>query len=149
MRTWIVCRWVASPLCRASLVFRVRGRVRVLGSGFCVRVRVRVSVTGSVSYLNENFVVYKVLLSAPAIHRQSSQELRSFLASVVPAVKCRESSHTRTVNSTWMAFGFLRRRRLYWESLFWEAVEEQFSRLTTRERRTRLIFGSEIDPSDI
>jgi len=26
-------------LCRASLVFRVRGRVRVLGLGFCVRVR--------------------------------------------------------------------------------------------------------------
>ena len=30
-----------------SLVFRVRGRVRVLGSGFCVRIRV--SVTGNVS----------------------------------------------------------------------------------------------------
>ena len=55
-------------LCRASLVVRVRGRVRILGLGFCVRV----SVTGSVSYLNVNFVVYKVLLSAPTIHRQSS-----------------------------------------------------------------------------
>jgi len=39
-------------LCRASLVFRVRGRVRVLGLGFCVRVSVRVSIMGSVSYLN-------------------------------------------------------------------------------------------------
>jgi len=57
-------------LCCASLVFRVRGRVRVLRLGFCVRVRV--SVMGSVSYLNENFVVYILLLSAPAIHRQSS-----------------------------------------------------------------------------
>ena len=35
-------------LCRASLVFRVRGMVRVLGLGFCVRV----SLTGIVSYLN-------------------------------------------------------------------------------------------------
>ena len=35
-------------LCRASLLFRVRGRVRVLGLGFCVRVRVRVSITGNV-----------------------------------------------------------------------------------------------------
>ena len=40
-------------LCRASLVFRVRGRVRVLGLGFCVRARVGVSITGRVSYLNE------------------------------------------------------------------------------------------------
>ena len=32
-------------LCRASFVFRVRA----LGLGFCVRVRVRVSITGSVS----------------------------------------------------------------------------------------------------
>ena len=55
-------------LCRALLVFRVRGRVRVLGSGFCVRVRVSVSITGTVSYLNKNFVVYKMLLSASAIH---------------------------------------------------------------------------------
>jgi len=60
-------------LCRASLVFRVRGRVRVLVLGFCVRVRVRVSVTGSVSYLNENSSLHTLLLSAPAIHRQSSQ----------------------------------------------------------------------------
>jgi len=33
-----------------------RVRVRVLGLGFCVRVRV--SVTGSVSYLNAKFVVF-------------------------------------------------------------------------------------------
>ena len=58
-------------LCRASLVFRVRGRVRVLVLGFCVRVRV--SVTGNVSYLNENSSLHTLLLSAPAIHRQSSQ----------------------------------------------------------------------------
>ena len=50
-------------------MLRVRGMVRVLGLGFCVRVRV--SVTGSISYLNEKFVVYTLLLSAPAIHRQS------------------------------------------------------------------------------
>ena len=59
-------------LCHASLVFRVRGRVRVLGLGFCVRVRVSVSVMGSVSYLNENCSFYTLLLSALAIHRQSS-----------------------------------------------------------------------------
>jgi len=29
-------------LCRASLMFRIRGRVRVLGLGFCVRVRASV-----------------------------------------------------------------------------------------------------------
>jgi len=56
-------------LCRASLVFRVRGRVRVLGLGFCVRVKV--SITGSVSYLNENCSLRTLLLSAPAIHRRS------------------------------------------------------------------------------
>jgi len=32
-------------------------------------VRVRVSVTGSVSYLNENCSLHTLLLSAPAIHR--------------------------------------------------------------------------------
>ena len=42
----LVRRWVAGH-CRASLVFRVRGRVRVLGLGFCVKVRARVSITGS------------------------------------------------------------------------------------------------------
>jgi len=47
-----------------SLVFRIR----VLGLGFCVRVIV--SITGSVSYMNENFVV--------------------FLAFVAPSVECRE-----------------------------------------------------------
>jgi len=47
-------------------MFRVRGRIRVLGLGFCVRVRV--SVTGSVSYLNENCSLHTLLLSAPAIH---------------------------------------------------------------------------------
>ena len=31
---------------------RVRVMVRVLGLGFCVRISVRVSITGSVSYLN-------------------------------------------------------------------------------------------------
>jgi len=36
----------------------VRVRVTILGLGFCVGVRVIVSVTGSVSYLNENFVVF-------------------------------------------------------------------------------------------
>jgi len=41
------------------------GRARVLRS---VRVRVRVSVTGSVSYLNENCSLHTLLLSAPAIH---------------------------------------------------------------------------------
>ena len=50
--------------------FRVRGRVKVLGLGFCVRVRVMGSIMGSVSYLNENFVV--------------------FLAFVSPSVECRE-----------------------------------------------------------
>jgi len=30
----------------------------VLGLGFCVRVRVLVSVTGCVSYLNEKFVLF-------------------------------------------------------------------------------------------
>ena len=59
-------------LCCASLVFRFRGRVGVLGLGFCVRVRLRVSVTGSVSYLNENCSLHTLLLSAPAIHRKSS-----------------------------------------------------------------------------
>ena len=59
-------------LCRASLVFRVRGSVKVLGLGFCVRVKV--SVTGRVSYLNENCSLHTSLLSAPAIHRQSSPE---------------------------------------------------------------------------
>jgi len=33
-------------------------RVKVLGLGFCVRIRVIVSITGSVGYLNENFVVF-------------------------------------------------------------------------------------------
>jgi len=33
-------------------------RVRVLGLGLCVRVRVLVSVMGSVSYLNEKFVLF-------------------------------------------------------------------------------------------
>jgi len=49
------------------------GRITVLGLGFCVRVRVRVSITGSVNYLNENCSLHTLLLSAPAIHRQSSQ----------------------------------------------------------------------------
>ena len=49
--------------------YRVRGRVRIIGLGFCVRV----SVTGSVSYLNVNCSVHTLLLSAPAVHRQSSQ----------------------------------------------------------------------------
>jgi len=62
-------------LCRASLVFRVRGRVKVLGLGFYVRV----SVTGSVSYLNENCTLYTLLLSVPAIYRQSSR-LQCFAA---------------------------------------------------------------------
>jgi len=55
-------------LCRASLVFRVR-----VGLGFCVRVRV--SITGSVSYLNENCSLHTLLLSVPAIHQQSSPKL--------------------------------------------------------------------------
>jgi len=59
-------------LCHASLVFRIRGRVKVLGLGFCVRVRVKVSVTGSVSYLNDNCSLHTLLLLAPVIHRQSS-----------------------------------------------------------------------------
>jgi len=59
-------------LCHALLVFRVSGRVRVLGLGFCVRVRIRVSIIGSVSYLNENCSLHTLLLSAPAIHRQST-----------------------------------------------------------------------------
>ena len=54
-------------LCRASLVFRVR----VVGLKFCVRVRV--SVMDSVSYLNENCSLHTLLLSAPAIHQQSSR----------------------------------------------------------------------------
>ena len=33
----------------------------VLGLGFCVRVRVIVSITGSGCYLNENFVLFKHL----------------------------------------------------------------------------------------
>jgi len=33
----------------------------VLGLGFCIRVRVLVSVTGSVSYLNYNFVLFYTL----------------------------------------------------------------------------------------
>ena len=32
--------------------------VTVLGLGFCVRVRVIISIMGSVSYLNENFVIF-------------------------------------------------------------------------------------------
>jgi len=36
--------------------------VRVLGFGFCVRVSVRVSITGSVNYLNKKFVVGLALL---------------------------------------------------------------------------------------
>jgi len=32
--------------------------VRVSWLGFCVKVRVSVSVTGSGSYLNENFVIF-------------------------------------------------------------------------------------------
>jgi len=42
----------------ASLGFRVR--VRILGLGFYVRVRVIVSITGSGSYSNENFVLFTV-----------------------------------------------------------------------------------------
>jgi len=47
-----------------------------------------VSVTGSVSYLNENFVV--------------------FFAFVAPSVECRESYIARTVNSTWTALFIVR-----------------------------------------
>ena len=36
----------------------------VLGLGFCVRVRVKVSVKGSVSYLNAKFVVFFTFCSA-------------------------------------------------------------------------------------
>jgi len=39
-----------------GLHFRVSDRVRVLESGFCVRVRV--SVTGSGSYVNENSEIF-------------------------------------------------------------------------------------------
>ena len=35
-------------------------RVRVLGLGFCVRVTVIVSVMGSVSHLNEIFVLFSI-----------------------------------------------------------------------------------------
>jgi len=52
-------------------VLTVYGLLLGLGLGFCVRVRVIVSVTGSVSYLNENFIVV-------------------FLAFVAPSVECRE-----------------------------------------------------------
>jgi len=38
-------------------VFTVRVRVRVFGLGFFVRVSVRVSVTDSGAYLNENFII--------------------------------------------------------------------------------------------
>jgi len=71
LSSWASLSMGGWSLCHASLVFRVRGRVRVLGLGFCVRVRVSVSVTGSVSYLNENCSLHDLLLSAPAIHRQS------------------------------------------------------------------------------
>ena len=49
------------------LGFRVR--VRVLGLAFCVRVRVIVSVTGSVSYFNKNFVVFLAVV-APSVECQ-------------------------------------------------------------------------------
>ena len=42
--------------CFQGLGFMVMVRIRVLGLGFCVRVRV--SITGSDSYLNENFVIF-------------------------------------------------------------------------------------------
>ena len=38
-------------------MFTVRVRVRVFGLGFFVRVSVRVSVTDSGAYLNENFII--------------------------------------------------------------------------------------------
>jgi len=73
-------------MCRASLLFRVR--VRVLGLGFCVRVRVIVSIMGSGSYLNENSVV--------------------FLVFVAPSVECRESYRMCTANSTQAALFTMR-----------------------------------------
>jgi len=40
--------------------------VSVLGLAFCVRVRVRISITGSVSYLNKKFVVVLAFV-APSV----------------------------------------------------------------------------------
>ena len=84
-------------LCRASLVFRVRGRVRVLGLGFCVRVSVRVSIMGSVSYLNENCSLHTLLLSAMAIHRQSSPFLPQTIQFDILNGTCR----CRRLRSVW------------------------------------------------
>ena len=43
------------PVSCVISVYGLGFRVKVLGLGFCVRLRVIVSITGSVSYLNENF----------------------------------------------------------------------------------------------
>ena len=87
---------------RASLVFRVR----VLGLGFCVRVRV--SVTGSVSYLNEDCSLHTLLLSAPAIHRQSSPAFRPDPGSLMlpnPYLKLNSNQTMRPVRTVRCFYG--------------------------------------------
>ena len=92
-------------MCRASLVFTIRGRVRVLGLGFCVRLglglalrvvmshtthfdaesrrRKSAPISGvcviGFSYLNENCSLHTLLLSAPAIHRQIALSYRQIV----------------------------------------------------------------------
>jgi len=59
-------------------------RVRVLGIGFCVRVRVKVSVKGNVSYLNVKFVVFR---SSPPYIRTSTIKLNPATNQIVAFVK--------------------------------------------------------------
>jgi len=45
-----------------------RVRVRILGLGFCVRVRVRDSITGSVSHLKKKFLVVLAFVALSVDH---------------------------------------------------------------------------------
>jgi len=63
----------ACPSQNIVMNFNIKLRI---GSMTHIKTQVtRVSVTGSVSYLNENCSLHTLLLSAPATHRQSSRSL--------------------------------------------------------------------------
>ena len=74
LRCLLVCLlWISVWACAFSV--RVKVRLHLLGLVFCVSVSVLVSVTGSGSYLNENFVIIYCLcchlVSVPERNRRT------------------------------------------------------------------------------
>ena len=81
--------WRCLSVCHASLVFRVR----VLGLGFSVKVRIIVSVTGSGSYLNENFVLFSVCGAIWWVWLKNLWTENSLIVAKFPSVGTENSAH--------------------------------------------------------